>query len=79
MAKKSRRKKKDVRLSPAQMVQPGMEDMSVADVADATASPAPQESDLEDEYRYVVADLKRIGMIAAVMLAVLVALVLLLP
>lgn len=79
MAKKSRRKKKDVRLSPAQMVQPGMEDVSVADVADAKASPALQESDLEDEYQYVVADLKRIGLIAAVMLVVLVALVFLLP
>ncbi len=83
MAKKSRRVRKkgrQVRLSPAQMVQPGMGE--VADAPPPTAVPArpvvPQESDLREEYRYVVADLKRIGVIALAMLAVLIALALLL-
>jgi len=38
-----------------------------------------QEVDFREEYRYVLADLKRIGMLAAVMVAVLVGLSLLLP
>jgi len=38
-----------------------------------------QEADFREEYRYVLADLKRIGALAAVMVAVLVGLSLLLP
>jgi len=83
MTKKSRRVRKkgrQVRLSPAQMVQPGMGE--VVDAPLPTAAPArpvsPQKSDLREEYCYVVADLKRIGVIALAMLAVLVVLALLL-
>ncbi len=75
--KKSRRvRKKDrqVRLSPAQMVQPGVGASVVA-----TARPVPEVSDPREEYRYVIDDLKRIGIIAVAMLAVLIALALLLP
>jgi hypothetical protein len=58
------------------MVQPGVD---VGDVADeAPVLSVQQGSDLQEEYRYVVADLKRIGVIALVMLAVLIALALLL-
>ncbi len=80
MAKKSRRVKKQVRLSAAQMVQPMADDVAEA-VAVAVAIPTrsvPQATDLRDEYRYVIADLKRIGIIALAMLAVLVVLALLL-
>ena len=80
MAKKSRRVKKQgqVRLSAAQMVQPMADE-----VAEAVAIAVPTQSvlhatDLRDEYRYVIADLKRIGIIALAMLAVLVVLALLL-
>ena len=82
MAKKSRRVRKkgrQVRLSPAQMVQP--ETGEVADAPPPVAAPArsvPQESDLREEYHYVITDLERIGVIALVMLAVLIALALLL-
>ena len=88
MAKKSRRVRKkgrQTRLSPAQMVQPGAS-ADVARSADATtrmavvrARPASKAPDLPEEYRYVIADLKRIAVIAGVMLAVLVALAFLLP
>lgn len=82
MTKKSRRTKRkgqQVRLSPAQMIQPE----SDAEAA-PQASPVPKTStvrapDLRDEYRYVIADLKRIGIIALVMLGVLITLALLLP
>jgi hypothetical protein len=69
MAKKSRRKR--VRLSPAQMVQPGIDEVTDASPATASARPASKVSDLGEEYHYVIADLKRIGVIAAVMLVVL--------
>ena len=81
MAKKSRRVKKKgrrVRLSPTQMMQPGVGEMVDAPTVAAPARPAPQAPDLHEEYRYVIADLKRIGVIAVVMLAVLIALALLL-
>lgn len=73
MAKKTRRSdESDIRLSPSQMVQPGME-------AEATASPGNTSSSaLQDEYRYVIADLKRIGIIAVAMLVILIALALVL-
>ena len=82
MAKKSRRirkKGRPVRLSEAQKVQPGTNDIVAGVSTDApSARPASQESDLREEYHYVVADLKRIGVIALVMLAALIALALLL-
>ena len=43
-----------------------------------SAQSAPQLTDLRDEYRYVIADLKRIGAIALAMLAVLIVLAFLL-
>jgi hypothetical protein len=51
----------------------------VAEIEALSAAPtedtsSPQAPDLQEEYRYVVADLKRIGLIAAVMLVVLVVL-----
>jgi hypothetical protein len=79
MAKKSRRVKSkgQVRLSPAQMVQPtGGEGESPAVVVSVRATP--QVVDLREEYRYVITDLKRIGAIAAAMLAVLIILALVL-
>ena len=81
MAKKSRRVRKQgrqVRLSASQMVQPAVGE--VADVARAVtqAQPTSKESDLREEYRYVITDLKRIGVIAAGMLAVLIVLAFLL-
>ena len=72
MAKKSRRGKKP-RLSPAQRVQP-MAEIEALSAAPAEDTPGPQAPDLQEEYRYVVADLRRIGLIAAVMLVVLVVL-----
>ena len=82
MAKKSRRARKKgrrARLSPAQMVQPGASaDVAVSAPAGHVQS-ASQLHDLREEYRYVIADLKRIAVIAVVMLVALVALALLLP
>ncbi len=80
MAKKSRRVKKKGRqrhFSPAQMVQPGVSEAANAPFDVTPVRPAPQVSDLREEYRYVIADLKRIGIIAVAMLAVLVVLALL--
>lgn len=70
MAKK---KRKDINLSPAQMVQPGIERAAVVSNDEAASGES-----LEEEYYYVIADLKRIGVIAVIMLAVLIALMLLL-
>lgn len=81
MAKKSRHSKKKgrkIRLSPTQMIQPRVDELADVPRVAAPARPAPQSSDLEEEYRYVIADLKRIGVIAVAMLAVLIALALLL-
>ena len=82
MAKKSRRVRKkgrQTRLSPAQMAQPATSADAGTRMAAVRVKPSPEASDLREEYRYVIADLKRIGVIAGVMLAVLVALALLLP
>ena len=81
MAKKSRRVRKkgrQVRLSPTQMVQPGRGEMVDASVGAAPARPTSKVADLQQEYRYVITDLKRIGIIAVAMLAVLILLALLL-
>jgi hypothetical protein len=80
MAKKSRRGKRrgqPVRLSQAQMVQPGTGEVAQAASA-ASTKPGPQMTDLRDEYRYVIADLKRIAIIALAMLVVLIVLAFLL-
>ena len=74
MAKKSRRVRRKgevTRLSETQMAQP----TQVASVAPAVA-PVPEakpdkqtaEADLAQEYRYVVSDLKRLGLLAAAIL-----------
>ena len=81
MAKKSRRVKQEGRratFSPAQMVQPRVDETGDAVVVNASAATVPQTTNLQEEYRYVIADLKRIGVIAVAMLAVLVILALLL-
>jgi hypothetical protein len=77
MAKKTKRGRR-VRLSPAQMVQPGTGEMADAPLVVAPTRPTLEMSDLREEYHYVIADLKRIGIIAVAMLAVLVVLALLL-
>ena len=81
MAKKTRRargKKQPVRLSAAQMVLPEVEE-AVGEVSVAVKKQVAQPTaDLGEEYRYVVADLRRIGVIAAAMLMALVILALLL-
>ena len=77
MAKKSRRVRKQdkqVRLSATQMVQPTVAEMGNSARAAIQAQPASKEADLGEEYRYVIADLKRIGIIAVGMLAVLIVL-----
>lgn len=57
------------------MKQPGMDEMPGAEPERGAAESA----SLAEEYRYVAADLKRIAVIAAGMLVVLVVLALLLP
>lgn len=63
-----------IRLSETQMRQPGMDE--VAEVAQSLSSA--HQSQLAEEYRYVAADLKRIAVIAVMMLVVLIVLALLL-
>jgi hypothetical protein len=77
MTKKSRKKGQQVRFSPTQMVQPGVDEGIVAPRAAAPVQTAPETTDLSEEYRYV--DLKRIGLIAVGTVAALVALALLSP
>jgi len=74
----SRNSKKDIRLSEEQLRQPGAERLVPIEEVAAGSAP-PEASDLAEEYRYVTADLKRIAIIAAVMLAVLIVLALALP
>ena len=81
MAKKSRRVRKKgrpARLSPAQMAQPEVGRAADTPIVAAPVQFTPKASDLREEYHYVIADLKRIGFIAAVMLVALIALALLL-
>lgn len=81
MGKKSRRRRRTPpRLSAAQLVQPRESPATPVPVA---AHPAPKVStrvlrDLREEYPYVVADLKRIAIIAAVMLVLMLGLAFLL-
>jgi len=79
MSKKSRqtrRRSPTPRLSPAQLVQPHEEARPLPVREQPTAKKAL--SDLRQEYRYVVADLKRIAIIAGVMMAVMIGLALVL-
>lgn len=74
MPKKPRRVRKQqprpqARLSASQLVQPRVSEPSVAPAAAAPLDP--KETDLRQEYRYVLTDLKRIGIIALIMLVVL--------
>ena len=73
--KSSGKKDREIRLSEAQLRHPGMEH-AVRPRGEAADSPASQRSDLAQEYRYVLADLRRIGAIAVVMVGVLVGLAL---
>ncbi len=77
MTKKSRRAKKrsrSPRLSATQLARPSTEKQGAGQpkpVAARQAAAATQPS-LAEEYHYVIADLKRIGIIAAVMLVVMI-------
>lgn len=71
MAKKSRR----TRQRPAETIQP----VHVTRTPRSPlATPAPREVDFRREYAYVIDDLKRIGLIAAALLILLIVLALLL-
>jgi len=74
----SRNREQDIRLSEAQLRQPGAERLTPIEEV-AAGSAQLQASDLAEEYRYVTADLKQIAIIAAVMLTVLIVLALALP
>jgi hypothetical protein len=77
MAKKSRRVRsrgQGPRLSAAQLVQPGTgEAVAEADTTEERV-PSARAVDLRSEYHYVVSDLRRIGLIAAGMVCVLIVL-----
>lgn len=86
MSKKSRRRRATrPRLSPSQMVRP--EEQRIPQISQAPAAVLPNRPqspahtslrDLREEYPYVAADLKRIAIIAAIMLVILIGLALLL-
>jgi hypothetical protein len=73
------RRDRDIRLSETQMRHPGMRDVVSSKQDDASSSSTAQTSELAQEYHYVLADLRRIGIIAVVMLGALVALAFVLP
>lgn len=77
MAKKSRRARnkgaRAIRLSSAQLVQPDTDRTGGPVVGASEEPPQSRLPDLREEYRYVIADLRRIGILAAAMLVVLVA------
>lgn len=80
MVKKSRRDRdQDIRLSEAQMRLPGREAVVSPEPDDATGTSSSRRSELAQQYHYVLADLRRIGVIAVVMLGVLVGLAFFLP
>jgi hypothetical protein len=74
MAKKTRRVRRkgtQAQLSEAQLVQPGQTTREAPQNAEVKAEDLPQQtgdSDLQEEYGYVVGDLKRLGILAAVIL-----------
>ncbi len=77
MAKKARRKKQSV-LTQSQLVGTKQQDAITANKV-VIDSPTPEPTakavvDFREEYRYVLADLRRIGVLAAVMFAILIAL-----
>jgi hypothetical protein len=84
MTKKSRRVRRKgarPRLSDAQLMQPAAQQAAVvtktpamAPASPAKAAPVPQAAalDFSQEYHYVVSDLQRIGVLAAVILGALV-------
>jgi len=83
MGKKSRRRRSTPRLSAAQLVRPEEQAIPAASPVAVQTPQAPRASaralrDLREEYPYVAADLKRIAIIAVVMLALMVGLALLL-
>ncbi|HEY74659.1 MAG TPA: hypothetical protein G4O00_00570 [Thermoflexia bacterium] len=71
--KKSRKRTRGPRLSEAQLVQPTPRVTIAPDQQASDGAP----SDLRDEYRYVIADLRRIAIIAAAMMVVMIGLALL--
>jgi hypothetical protein len=79
MSKKNR-KKSTPRLSPAQLYRPGMATTPTAKAEEETpdvlptAANVPSEETLAAEYQYVISDLKRIGVLALVMLVLLIVL-----
>ncbi len=78
MTNKSRRDgDQRIRLSKTQMMQPGMEEKE-GEQRDASSSAA-ESSHLAEQFHYVGADLRRIALIAAVMLTILIGLALVLP
>lgn len=78
MTNKSRRDEDQrIRLSETQMMQPGMEEKA-AEQRDASSSAA-KSSHLAEQFHYVGADLRRIVLIAAVMLTILIGLAVVLP
>ncbi len=81
MSKKSRRARRSAqqpRLSAAQMVRPGVSEAAAEARATEQRPSAAGEPDLRAEYQYVISDLRRIGVIAAAMIGLLVVLALVL-
>ena len=77
MSKKSRRARgsgRQPRLSAAQMVQPATVETPDKATRPGSKAESGDGQDLRAEYQYVLSDLRRIGIIAAVMLAVLIVL-----
>ena len=72
--KKSRKRRRTPRLSKAQLVQPTPTVRVAVSPDQQTSDDAPV--DLREEYWYVAADLKRIAIIAAVMMVVMIGLAL---
>jgi len=78
MANKSRRAAdREIRLSKTQMEQPGMEKRTKDKVTESRSSS--KSAHLAEQYHYVGAELRRIALIAAAMMIVLIGLALLLP
>jgi hypothetical protein len=77
MSKKNR-KKSTPRLSQAQLYRPGVATTSTQSEETPAvlqgAANVPSEETLAEEYQYVISDLKRIGLLALIMLALLIVL-----
>ena len=81
-SKRRRRRRRTPRLSPAQLVQPGVTaPTQPVETAErpvvAPAATSEPTGDLREEYRYVVADLRQIAIIAAAMMVLMIVLALL--